>query len=118
MGSTRSDSVVSFNEDVTMNHIDNFRCVLNKRERYSIWYSDMEMSRMFVDGYNETMTAKLSNTNTDDVLVNGALPTATAKNGNTNRRTFSLTKKAANRVSNFLSEQTRRSVVSIRDRAT
>merc|ERR1712130_1088236 len=45
---------VSFNEEVTINHVDNFRYVLKKRERYAIWYTDMEMGRMFVDGYDET----------------------------------------------------------------
>merc|ERR1712241_343976 len=101
--STRSNSIVSFNEDVTMNHIDNFRYVLNKRERYAIWYSDMEMSRMFVDGYNEKMmSAKLSNTNTDDVLENGAATTTTNKiDSNTiKRRNFFSTKKAAKRITN------------------
>merc|ERR1712241_1022638 len=101
--STRSNSVVSFNEDVTMNHVDNFRYVLNKRERYSIWYSDMEMSRMFVDGYKEKiMTDESSNTNTDDVLENGAATRTTDKiDSNTiKRRNFFSTKKAAKRITN------------------
>merc|ERR1712241_661605 len=107
--STRSNSVVSFNEDVTMNHVDNFRYVLNKRERYSIWYSDMEMSRMFVDGYKEKMmTDELSNTNTDDVLENGTKTTTTTTKTDSNttkRRKFFLTKKAAKRISNFFSSE-------------
>merc|ERR1711971_1107132 len=51
MSTSRS---VSFKKEVTMNHVDNFRYVLKKRERYAIWYTEIEMNRMFVDGYDDT----------------------------------------------------------------
>merc|ERR1711865_646371 len=37
----------------TVNHMENFRYILPKRERYSLWYSDIENIRMQIDYMNE-----------------------------------------------------------------
>merc|ERR1712172_238711 len=109
---------VLFNEEVTINHVDNFRYVLKKRERYAIWYTEMEMNQMFVDGYDETKVKErkqkvqenkqivLSNT-TNAVIVDHV---TTTKSSNTvskttttstfTKRRFSL--KKAKSISNFL----------------
>jgi len=44
---------ISFNEAVTVNHMENFRYILPKRERYALWYSDIENIRMQLDYMNE-----------------------------------------------------------------
>ena len=50
---TSSSHRISFNEAVTVNHMENFRYILPKRERYSLWYSDIENIRMQIDYMNE-----------------------------------------------------------------
>merc|ERR1711865_993 len=50
---TSSSHRISFNEAVTVNQIENFRYILPKRERYSLWYSDIENIRMQIDYMNE-----------------------------------------------------------------
>merc|ERR1711971_78855 len=109
---------VSFKEEVTMNHVDNFRYVLKKRERYAIWYTKMEINRMFVESYDETKMKErkekvqenkqivLSNT-TNTVIVDRVTTTKssntvskTTPTSTTSKRRFSL--KKAKSISNFL----------------
>jgi len=111
---------VSFNEEVTMNHVDNFRYVLKKRERCAIWYTDIEMNRMFVDGHDvskayerkekiqENKQIVLSNT----AAVVDRVPTTnsntvpkTTNTSPTRKRRLSL--KKAKSVSNFLKRTTK-----------
>jgi hypothetical protein len=52
-----SSQRLSFNEAVTVNHMENFRYILPKRERYALWYSDIENIRMQLDYMNEKVQA-------------------------------------------------------------
>lgn len=45
----RSPSQVSFNDTVTLNHMDSFKDLLSLDEREDVWYSDVEMICMQVD---------------------------------------------------------------------
>lgn len=98
-GSSRSSSNnrISFDEDVTVNHVDNFRISLKKRERYSIWYSDMENIKMQVDFMDEKEQAQRA-----VVAKNAPLKTnnTTASMVNPKLR-FSFTKKAKSLASKF-----------------
>merc|ERR1712032_1229947 len=118
MGNRSTNRNVSFNEEVTMNHVDNFRYVLKKRERYAIWYTEMEMNQMFVDGYDETKVKEqkqkvqdnkqivLSNT-TNAVIVDHVTTTKSSNTVSTTTTTSTFTKrrfslKKAKSISNFL----------------
>merc|ERR1712183_327094 len=109
---------VSFNEEVTMNHVDNFRYVLKKRERYAIWYTEIEMNRMFIDGYDETNAKERKEkiqenkqimlSNTTNTMVVDCVTTKKSSNtvsksntvSTTTKRGFSF--KKAKSISNFL----------------
>jgi len=81
---------VSFNEDVTMNHVDNFRHVLKKRERYAVWYSDNEMSIIQNEAFGEpTSPATATTTNTTKQ--------SKKNNNNSNATTTVETKKKKNK---------------------
>jgi len=100
-GSSRSSSSsnnrISFDEDVTVNHVDNFRITLKKSERYSIWYSDTENIKMQVDFMDEKEQAQRA-----VVAKNAPLNknNTTASMGNP-KIGFSFTKKAKSLASKF-----------------
>jgi len=82
---TSSSHRISFNEAVTVNHIANFRSILQKRERYAVWYSDIENIRMQINYMNEKEQA--AQRDADD---NGCGTSSTATTGIT---TATVTKK-------------------------
>merc|ERR1712154_671884 len=45
----KRSSSISFNEEVTYNHVDSFKHELSKEEQDEIWYDDVEMVIMKVD---------------------------------------------------------------------
>ena len=54
-----STSLVSFKEEVILNHVDDFRTTLTKAECQSIWYSELEMRIIQMKSYEEQHAQKL-----------------------------------------------------------
>lgn len=97
---TNSNHRISFNEAVTVNHMENFRYILPKRERYSLWYSDIENIRMQLDYMNEKEQQAATQRDADDngsgtpsMATTGITTTTATKKDKTSMLTKNLKQK-------------------------
>jgi len=96
-----SSQRLSFNEAVTVNHMENFRYILPKRERYSLWYSDIENIRMQLDYMNEK-EQQVAQRDADDNGSGTPAPQAAATTTATNKdKTSMLTKNLKQKKTGF-----------------